>query len=139
MSQQANQQAAAHTPAGWYPDPTGAAAERYWDGIAWSTEFTRSAPPAQGMMPGAVPGAIRAVPYPTYGAAYYAPTATSSTPGIVVVGYVFAVLFPLIGLILAALTSGSNDPAVKPHGTKIALVAVAAMVCWIAVRSSTIS
>ena len=31
--------AATATPAGWYPDPNGAAAQRYWDGSAW-TEHT---------------------------------------------------------------------------------------------------
>lgn len=138
MSQQANQQTAAHIPAGWYPDPTGAAAERYWDGIAWSTEFTRSGQPAPAMMSGAVTGAIGDARYPTYDAAHYAPTATSSMPGIVIAGYIFAVLIPLIGLILAAVASGSHDSSVKPHGAKIALVAVAAMVFWIAVRVSAI-
>jgi hypothetical protein len=34
-------------PAGWYPDPVGGGGQRYWDGIAWSTEFTRAAPPQQ--------------------------------------------------------------------------------------------
>ena len=26
-------------PPGWYPDPSGSAAERYWDGTAWSNEI----------------------------------------------------------------------------------------------------
>lgn len=32
------------TPAGWYPDPTSAGIERYWDGSAW-TEHERPAIP----------------------------------------------------------------------------------------------
>ena len=37
--------AAAAAP-GWYPDPVTGAGERYWDGIAWSREYTRDAPSA---------------------------------------------------------------------------------------------
>ena len=32
-------------PAGWYPDPSGALQQRYWDGTAWSAH-TAAAPPA---------------------------------------------------------------------------------------------
>jgi len=28
--------AAAAVPAGWYPDPSGQAPQRYWDGAAWT-------------------------------------------------------------------------------------------------------
>lgn len=31
-------------PVGWYPDPITGTGERYWDGIDWSTEFTRDDP-----------------------------------------------------------------------------------------------
>jgi uncharacterized protein (AIM24 family) len=34
------------TPAGWYPDPSNAAQQRYWDGAQW-TEHTHPAAPAQ--------------------------------------------------------------------------------------------
>jgi TM2 domain-containing membrane protein YozV len=27
-----------HTPAGWYPDPTGDPGQKYWDGQQWSTD-----------------------------------------------------------------------------------------------------
>lgn len=33
-------------PAGWYPDPNGGEAKLYWDGRAWHTASTPSAPPA---------------------------------------------------------------------------------------------
>ena len=34
----------APTAAGWYPDPSGAAGQRYWDGLAWTD--VRVSPPA---------------------------------------------------------------------------------------------
>lgn len=45
------QQAAAITPPGWYPDPVTGAGERYWDGIAWSRDFTRPGPGQQAAAP----------------------------------------------------------------------------------------
>lgn len=46
---------------GWYPDPVTGAGERYWDGIAWSREFTRPGPPEAGA-PAAVPQVSIAAP-----------------------------------------------------------------------------
>lgn len=43
------QQAARITPPGWYPDPVTGSGERYWDGIEWSREFTRSGPQQHAM------------------------------------------------------------------------------------------
>lgn len=43
-------------PAGWYPDPAGTGAERYWDGVAWS-QATRDVPtPASAPPPPPHPG-----------------------------------------------------------------------------------
>lgn len=44
-----------HPPAGWYPDPTGAAQQRYWDGEQWTSALAAptviavpvTAPPAK--------------------------------------------------------------------------------------------
>jgi uncharacterized protein DUF2510 len=33
-------QASAAAPAGWYPDPTGQAAQRYWSGTAWTDQVS---------------------------------------------------------------------------------------------------
>jgi hypothetical protein len=30
-----------HTPAGWYPDPSGRYEMRYWDGLAWTEHVSR--------------------------------------------------------------------------------------------------
>lgn len=40
--------------AGWYPDPSGAQGERWWNGAAWSDD-TRVTPPAPGAGPGLAP------------------------------------------------------------------------------------
>lgn len=34
------QRARCPAPAAWYPDPAGTGRKRYWDGTAWSDEFT---------------------------------------------------------------------------------------------------
>jgi hypothetical protein len=31
-----------HPPAGWYPDPAGTRAQRYWDGAAWTDQVSSS-------------------------------------------------------------------------------------------------
>ncbi len=43
-------------PAGWYPDPTGQADTRYWDGMAWTEHISRAG--VQGTAP--VEGAAQA-------------------------------------------------------------------------------
>lgn len=45
MGQGQTASGAAHVPPGWYPDPFTGSGERYWDGIAWSQQFVRPAPP----------------------------------------------------------------------------------------------
>lgn len=32
------------TPAGWYPDPSGAPQQRYWDGVAWTAQTAATHP-----------------------------------------------------------------------------------------------
>lgn len=44
---------AAVMPAGWYADPVAGVGERWWDGVAWSQDFTRPGP--QAVVPGATP------------------------------------------------------------------------------------
>jgi hypothetical protein len=43
-------------PAGWYPDPHDAAAQRYWDGVQW-TAHTSPGAPADGVIAGTAAGA----------------------------------------------------------------------------------
>jgi hypothetical protein len=79
------------TPAGWYADPAGVDAARWWDGQNW-TEHTQPAPPAPVLtMAAAAPGApvgptpaASGVPHPVaapaYAEGYRAATVTAYTP-----------------------------------------------------------
>ena len=58
---------------GWYPNPEDPSTEWYWDGERWSESRPRSRPPV----------------------------GTGEPTGWVVIGYICAFLFPLIGLIIA--------------------------------------
>lgn len=77
-------------PAGWYPDPSGRAPFRYWDGIRW-TEHTDQGtapspsptspnpPPPPGTFVGATPTYTPAAPA-GYAPGGYAPAATTAAP-----------------------------------------------------------
>ncbi len=51
------------TPAGWYPDPSGAARLRYFDGIRW-TDYFSDAGPSQGVQSEGQPTSIPTAPSP---------------------------------------------------------------------------
>jgi len=87
------QPAAAPTPAGWYPDPSGNGLERWWDGINWSdaTQTPQSAVPAAAPVATA-PGLPAAQPYS------FAPQQLSSADPITPYIWVIA-LWPLLGVI----------------------------------------
>ncbi len=135
---------ATQTPPGWYPDPMGGGGERYWDGIAWSEHFTRPAQPAGGAMAGpaaygtpvgaagayapgqmGVPAATNAA-----GPGYVVVQNTGQRPGasdgngMVIAGWVCAILFPLIGLIIGAVITSRNDS----RGKAIVVVSIVMMV-----------
>ncbi|MFF2372253.1 DUF2510 domain-containing protein [Agromyces sp. NPDC058110] len=89
----------ATAPAGWYPDPSGAPAQRWWDGAAW-TEHS-------------APGATTLRPYGEHLVAEQVPADTpTSTPWIwlIIVLPVLATL-PLLGLDLTGyLIDSITDP-----------------------------
>ena len=79
-------------PAGWYPDPSGRAPFRYWDGIRW-TEHTDQGtapspsptspnpPPPPGTYAGTAPTYTPAPPAPAgYAQGGYAPAAPAASP-----------------------------------------------------------
>jgi hypothetical protein len=88
--------------AGWYPDPENPAAERWWDGTAWSdhrraSTVTPVAPPAPAapVAPAvpqygvaAPPPTAPAYPAPGYGAPAYVPAAPSNS--LAVLGLILA-------------------------------------------------
>lgn len=129
QAQPAQPQPAGTPPPGWYIDPMGGGGERYWDGIAWSEHFTRSGPPApqpapQQMQPQAMPmgqpnaniGAYAGAPpgwgTPNFDPAMYQPVIVERKKegeGLVVAGWVCAILFPLIGLIIGCVIAARPD------------------------------
>lgn len=97
---------------GFYPDPNDPKVERYWDGRRW-TESRQ-------------PIAVGA-----------APTSTASgekqqeASGIIIAGYIFAVLMPIVGFILGLTQVNRNR-----HGIWVVVVSVVAFVVWLAVFDS---
>jgi uncharacterized membrane protein len=93
--------------AGWYDDPEDTDQQRYWDGDVW-TEKRRPAP------------AFRLPPPDMHGAAARA-KAKKADPasGVVVAGYICAVLFPLLGFVL-----GLTQINRSKHGLNIVLLSV---------------
>lgn len=137
------------TPPGWYPDPMGGGGERYWDGIAWSEHFTRPAQPVGAVgMPAAQPftagqvhtpqGAYQQAPMSTVNGGQYVvvPNDTRRSPsecnGLVIAGWVCAILIPIIGLIIGAVLQSRQDD----RGKAIMLVAVAVIVINVLIMQS---
>ncbi|GAA2245668.1 DUF2510 domain-containing protein [Herbiconiux moechotypicola] len=102
----------AQVPAGWYPDPSGQAARRWWDGTRWTEHTDAPAAPA--------PAAPAAPAYP----AYAAQAPLSVAPGTPVYGpFIWIVtLLPLVSFLLAPLSLIEFDRVLAasfadPYGT----------------------
>src|SRR5687767_8759749 len=88
-------------PPGWYADPGTPGGRRYWDGSRWTSEIAPAAPPPSGV--------------------------DSSVPnGLVIAGYVFAVLIPIVGLILGLAAAAKHRGPGTRHGVWIVVTAIAA-------------
>jgi hypothetical protein len=86
---------------GWYPDPQGSGQQRWWDGTTWTSQYQ---PPA---------------------ASFVAPTAGGEyQKGLVISGYVFAVLIPLVGFILGIVVVTRPSKATSRHGVWIIVLSV---------------
>jgi uncharacterized protein DUF2510 len=149
--------------AGWYVNPSGPG-RRYWDGSGWTEHIDDSAPAAQYASPSssAPPPAPPAPPPPPdpafYGAQgpqgpppnpYYPPPPPGPYPhpaygqpsqgvsGLVVVGYVTAVLIPIVGFVLGIVAATRRyEPQTARHGVWVIVVSVVAFVIWLAILSS---
>jgi hypothetical protein len=82
-------------PAGWYPDPQLAGTQRYWDGASWTS--------------------YRNPPLPD----------RRQTDNVITAGYVFAVLFPLIGFIIG-LTQINRDA----RWSRVVMLSILAAIVW---------
>jgi Protein of unknown function (DUF2510) len=95
---------------GFYPDPNDPKVERYWDGRKW----TESRQPI---------GLGRAGEVDASGKAQEA-------SGVIIAGYVFAVLMPIVGFIIGLTQINKNR-----HGIWVVVVAAVAFVIWLAIFS----
>jgi hypothetical protein len=89
-------------PPGWYPDPANAAAQRYWDGSAWTQQIAAGVQPTQPSVP----------------------------TGLVIGGYVSAVLVPLLGFILGFVAIKKHEGTGTNHGVWIIVTAVSMFVLY---------
>jgi hypothetical protein len=113
------------TPAGWYPEP-GTGRQRYWTGQEWGQYAPSTAAPPAG------PPAPQQVPY------YVTPNAGQGEfqGGLVITGYILAVLIPLVGLILGIVTITRPAQATKKHGIWIILLSIVAFAIFYAALAS---
>jgi Protein of unknown function (DUF2510) len=69
--------------AGWYADPENSQGMRYWDGARWTADRTDYLPAPAGERP--------------------------SSDALVAAGYIFALLIPIIGLVIGSILLGRKD------------------------------
>jgi hypothetical protein len=94
---------------GFYHDPNDATVDRYWDGAQW----TENRVPRGMGEPGKKEKEQKA-------------------DGVIITGYILAVLMPLIGFIIGLTQINKNR-----HGIWVVVASVAAFVMWIAIFSSS--
>jgi preprotein translocase subunit SecG len=93
-------------PAGWYVNPSGLG-QRYWDGEAWTDSFSGAGPPPP-------ESSVEARPV----------AGTSGHMGLIIAGYVLAVIFPIAGFILGIVAATRPQKDVSKHGVWIVVVSV---------------
>jgi hypothetical protein len=111
MSDTAIPTAAPEFPAGWYDDPQRVGNKRWWTGTEW-------APPHYD--PSQVPD-------------YVGPPPPETAGGLVVVGYITAVLMPLIGFILGIVVATRPSKVTSKHGAWIIVVSIVAFIIYLAI------
>ena len=95
-------------PAGWYDVPDRANTKGYWDGERWTGDYA----PTDTTAP---------------------PSRAESAGGLVVVGYITAVLMPLIGFILGIVVATRPAKVTSKHGAWIIVVSIVAFIVWLAI------
>jgi len=97
-------------PPGWYTNPTGPG-QRYWDGQRWTDSYSQT-------QPSAANSEIAAM--------------SSGTPGLVIAGYILAVVIPIVGFILGIVAVTRPDKRISKHGVWIIVLSVVAFAIYIA-------
>jgi Protein of unknown function (DUF2510) len=98
----------ASAPAGWYPDPSGQARQRYWDGRQWTMHCAPALPTGY--------------PPPR------GPTAQHSG-SLSALGLAMAILMPLIGFVLGLVLLGRREDR---EGMVVVMISIAAFVLYVA-------
>lgn len=98
---------------GWYPDPNDPATNRYWDGGSWTESRA---------------------PKTAAGAVVGPDGKEQNASGVVVAGYIFAVLMPLIGFII-----GLTQINRSRHGLWVVIASIVAFFVWIAIVAADAS
>ncbi|MGH3345538.1 MAG: DUF2510 domain-containing protein [Nocardioides sp.] len=105
-------------PAGWYPHPWMADTNRYWDGTAWTDHIAPVAvappPPRDTSFDLGWSQRHPAPPEPDHG-------------GLIVGGYVMAILLPLIGFIIGIVLLAKGKTG---HGLGAMILSVIAFFVW---------
>jgi len=107
-------------PAGWYPHPDMAATQRYWDGQDWTDHIAPAAP---------VTPATRPRDYyddDLEMAAFRAQLDEPDRSGLIVAGYVTAVLLPVVGFVIGLVLLAKRPE----HGVRVLILTVLALVVW---------
>lgn len=89
-------------PPGWYPHPSMTGTQQYWDGTRWTEHVAPGSP--------------------------HAATATPAAghDGLVVAGWVTAILLPLVGFIIGVVLLSKRTN----HGVAMMIVSVVATLLW---------
>jgi Protein of unknown function (DUF2510) len=93
-------------PAGWYVNPSGSG-QRYWDGEQWTDSFSGAGPPPPESL-----AEDRSV------------ADASGNMGLVISGYVLAVVVPLVGFILGIVAATRPQKRISKHGVWIVVVSI---------------
>lgn len=108
---------------GWYPDPHAPKyQERYFNGHAWTEDHRDLPQPSQQPQPQSI-----------------APLGTLNDDpagALVVIGYITAVVLPIIGFILGIVACTRPHKSTSKHGPWIIVLSIVAFVIWYAIISS---
>ena len=104
--------AAPSFPPGWYDFPDRANTRGYWDGQAWTGDYAPIASP--------IPVSTTVSPE------------RESAGALVVIGYITAVLMPIVGFILGIVVATRPAKVTSKHGAWIIVLSIVAFVVYLA-------